>query len=78
MTITYDVSITNTGRANKWIDILSEFIESDHKNMCLTFDTAKEALSARASLQNTIRRGDFKCQAILRDKCVYIVKGGYK
>lgn len=55
---------------------LRDFEKSTHEVMCFDFDSAKEALSARCALVSSITRNEFGYVVNLRDKSVYVCKGG--
>ena len=78
MTISYDVPIpykTGCGRYD-WKGLLRDFEKSTHEVMCFEFDSVKEALSARSALNTSITRHGFGYAVKMRDKSVYVCKGG--
>lgn len=78
MKISYDVPIPDkagNGRQD-WMGLLRDFEKSTHEVMRLDFDSAKEVLSARSALNTSITRKKFGYVVKLRDKSVYVCKGG--
>lgn len=78
MKISYDAPIPkkNGNRSGKWMGLLRDFEKSTHEVMCLDFDSAKEALSARSALISSNTRNEFGYVVKVRDKSVYVCKGG--
>ena len=77
MKISYDTpipSVTRKGK-HKWMELLHDFEKRTQQVMCLSFDTAKEALSARCALISSINRNKLGYAVVKRDKSVYICKG---
>ncbi|MDO4802816.1 MAG: hypothetical protein Q4A15_11680 [Prevotellaceae bacterium] len=53
---------------------LIKFVESENRNMCMTFDTPKEAKNARANVAKVIKRLDLPIRAFQRGLDIYVIR----
>jgi hypothetical protein len=80
MNVTYDVTVPDKKRNadHKWVNMLLDFISSDHTSMCVSFDSKSEANCASAALHSAAMRHNANIFVARRNNSVYLVKGGDK
>ena len=77
MKVTYDLELENfsEGRVtNPTIKEMIKFMNSNHKNVCIEFDTVKEARSNASSVRAYARRHDIGVKIRVHENKIFFIK----
>ena len=77
MKVTYDLQIDGLIRrpvSNPAIKEMIKFMNSDHKNACIEFDTVKEARSNASSVRAYARRHDIGVKIRVHENKIFFIK----